>query len=221
MSFGTIFSDVISKVIVWIFVSVVSIILENRFGIIKWLIRRYHKLKNSGIYVRVNVIYDSNLLFDSLKEHMKDSFRNRYKKLKVYKDSPQTLEFMVEDSFQISVQNNPNNEVSILTNKIKSTMQDITSDIHNILDVLNGVEEKIKTGDSMANFEEKEFSLDLYLPYKDPFTKIYPPKNIKIKDYEVELIHENYGSIIKLKADFIKIHTKYRHNLEKVIEGFV
>lgn len=214
--------DTVIRVIFWILVSILSIILENKFGIIKWLIRVYHKLRNSGIHVRVNVVYDSNLPFDSLKEYIKDGFRNRYKRLAVHKDNPQSLEFMVEDSFQISIQTNPNNEVSILTNKIKSTMHDVTNDVHNILDALNMVKEKIKeTKDVITNFEEKEFSLELYLPYKDPFTKIYPPKNIKIKDYGVELIHENYGSIIKLKADILKIHTKHRHNLEKVIESFV
>ena len=70
MSVESIISDVISKLIVWFLVFIASIIIEDRFGVTKRLIRFCHKIKNSGIYVRVNVVYDSNLQFESLKTQM-------------------------------------------------------------------------------------------------------------------------------------------------------
>ncbi len=216
--------DIGSQVLIWIFLAIFSIILENRFGISKWLIKLYHhKIRNSEIYIRANLVYNSNLSFDGLKEYIKEGFRERYVKLDVHNDSSQSLGFMVGDIFEISVQNNPNNEISIQTNKIKTTMKGVENDVRNILNVLNDVKGKIKEKENypIMNFEEKEFSLYLYLPYKDPFTKIYPPKNIRLKDYEVKLIHEDYGSIIKLKADFLNINTKERHELEELIKYFI
>lgn len=213
-------SDVIGSAVVevlkYVITFAITVYVEHRFGIAKWLVRIGHRIKNSDVFIKINVVYESNIPFERLKGIIKDGFREQSKNLSVKRDSSQSLEFMVDDSYQITVYDQPNNEVSILTNKIKSTMQGVTTDVQKILNVLDNCREKLKEG----NFKEKEFSLSLHLPYKDPFTKIYPPKNIEIRDYEIELAH-NGGSIIKLKADVLKIHTKYRHSLEAVIRYFV
>ncbi len=206
----------VAEVVKYVITFAIAIYVEYRFGIANWLVRIWHRIKNSDVFIKINIVYESTTPFESLKGFIKDGFREQSKNLSAKKDSSQSLEFMVDDSYQITVYDQPNNEVSILTNKIKSTMQGVTKDVQKILNVLDNCKEKSKEW----NFKEKEFSLSLYLPYKDPFTKIYPPKDIKIKDYEIELAH-NGGSIIKLKADVLKIHTKYRHSLEAVIRYFV
>lgn len=209
-------SDVAGSAITNVIIFVFTIYVENRFGIAKWLVRIWHRIKNSDVFVKINVVYESNVPFENLKGFIKDSFREQSKNLSVKKDSSQSLEFMVDDSYQISVYNQPNNEVSILTNKIKSTMQGVTKDVQKILNVLDNCKEKVKEW----NFEEKEFSLYLHLPQEDPFTKIYPPRDIELKDYEIEFSHA--GSIIKLKAKkVLNIHAKNRHSLEEIIRYFV
>jgi hypothetical protein len=170
----------------------------------------------------INIVLSSTLPFTDLKECLKDSFRERYKRLKIYKDSPQGLDMMVDDMFHIYSSENPNNEVFIQTNKIGFKMQGIKEGLNKILDSINEAKERAnKEKGNEATFTEKEFSLYLYLPYADPFTKIYVPKNIQLKDYEIKLVHEDYGSIIKLKADFLNINTKYRHELEELIRYFI
>lgn len=215
-------TNAVSEIIISMIVSISTIILENKFGITKWLVRKVHWIFNSDVKVIINVVYSSNLPFDNFKEYVRTAFRNRYNnKLRVYDDTTQKLDIMVDDTFHIYALAGANNEVSIQTSKIASKMQNIKDDAHNVLDTLNEAKEKIEEINSSAiTFNEKEFSLYLDLPYKDPFTKINPPKNVKIKDYELELIPYR-GSIIKIKADFVNINTKYRHDLEKVIDHFV
>lgn len=211
----------VSRSIASIFIFIGTILLENKFGIAKWFIRKTHTILNSSVQIIIYVVYNSNLPFDNFKEYIRNSLRSKYKTLKIYNDSPQTLDIMVDESFHVYIQNSPNNEISIRTSKINSRMRGIKDDAHNILDALNEAKEKIEAdmGD-VITFKEKEFSLYLYLPYKSPFTKINPPKNIKIKDYELELTH-GVGSVIKIKADFVNINTKSRHELETVIQQFV
>jgi len=217
----SIITTTVSKIITSVVIVICTILLENKYGFAKWFIRKTHTVLNSSVQIIIYVGYNSNLPFDNLKEYIRNSLRNKYKTLRVYNDSPQTLDIMVDESFHIYVQNNPNNEISIRTSKINSRMRGIKDDAHNILDALNEAKQKIEADmGSIITFKEKEFSLYLYLPYKSPFTKINPPKNIKIKDYELELTH-GVGSVIKIKADFVNINTKSRHELETVIQQFV
>lgn len=223
MSLESIISDVITRVLIWILLFIFSIIVENKFGITKWLKRKYHFIKNSEVRVMINVVFNSTSPLTDLKECLKDSFRERYKRLKIYKDSPQGLDMMVNDMFHIYSSENPNNEVSIQTNKIGFKMQSIKEGLNKILDSINDAKERAnkEKGNGVVAFTEKEFSLYLYLPYTDPFTKIYVPKNIQLKDYEIKLVHKDYGSIIKLKANFLNINTKHRHELEELIRHFI
>jgi hypothetical protein len=222
MNLESTISDVIARVFIWILLFIFSIIVENKFGITKWLKRKYHFFKNSEVHVMINVVFNSTLPLIDLKEYLKDSFRERYKRLKIYKDSSQSLDIMVDEIFHIYSSENPNNEVSIQTNKIGFKMQSIKKGLNKILDSINDAKERVNNEKGNGTtFTEKEFSLYLYLPYTDPFTKIYVPKNIQIKDYEIKLFHEEYGSVIKLKADFLNINTKYRHELEELIRYFI
>ena len=129
---------------------------------------------------------------------------------------------MVDDSFSISVFQNPNDEVTILTNKIKTTTKDIKKDVRKILDVLTDTKDEIsKSNNNEMLFYEKEFEIYLYLPFNDTYTKIYSPKNVIVKDFEVYFTDLEFDRVIKLKADYLKIQTMKRYELEQIIDHFV
>ncbi len=174
--------------------------VENKFGLYKSFLRVLHRF--SEIQVLIRVSYHSNLPFNYIKDYIKNEFRNQYQNLKVYKDSSETLDFMVNNEFHVIVQNNPNNELSAYTNKITTRVNKSKCLVQSFLKVLEHIKEEIHEQNELIDLKEKEFSLYLDLPYENPFSTMYIPKNMENKKNELEFVHkENQGSIkIKLRA---------------------
>lgn len=214
--------DIGIEIIIAILLVPFSMAIENRFGVINSIKKIIYKIIPSPSQIKISIIFHSSQPFEIIKKNITDHFREKYKKISTKKNSSQTLEFMVDDSFLISVFQNPNDEVTIITNKIKSTTKDIKKDVRKILDVLTDTKDDIsKSNFNEMLFYEKEFEIFLYLPFSDTYTKFYSPKNVIVKDFEVYFSDLEFDRVIKLKADYIKIQTMKRYELEEIIGHFV
>ena len=212
----------LSEIGVKILIAILLMVIENRFGVINAIKKTIYKIIPSPSQIKIIIIFHSSQPFKIIKKNITDHFREKYKKISTKKNSYQTLEFMVDDSFSISVFQNPNDEVTILTNKIKTTTKDIKKDVRKILDVLTDTKDEIsKSNNNEMLFYEKEFEIYLYLPFNDTYTKIYSPKNVIVKDFEVYFTDLEFDRVIKLKADYLKIQTMKRYELEEIIDHFV
>lgn len=210
------------EILITILFMLISMVIENRWGVINAIKKTIYKIIPSPSQIKIIIIFHSSQPFKIIKKNITDHFREKYKKISTKKNSYQTLEFMVDDSFSISVFQNPNDEVTILTNKIKTTTKDIKKDVRKILDVLTDTKDEIsKSNNNEMLFYEKEFEIYLYLPFNDTYTKIYSPKNVIVKDFEVYFTDLEFDRVIKLKADYLKIQTMKRYELEEIIDHFV
>lgn len=219
----SIISGIISNIIAVPVIFILSILLENQFGIFKLIKRKWHYLKNSEVYIKTNIVYNTTIPLVEFCESLKNSFRLQYNQLKIYKESPTgELDMMINNMFHIRVYGNPNNEVSIQTNKISFKMQGIQEGLRKILDTINIAKEEADTNKQNGQIiTEKEFSLYLELPYSDPFVKIYTPKEIQIKNYEVRLSHLDHKSEIVLNAKYLNLNAQHRYDLENLIKYFI
>ena len=203
------------EILITILFMLISMVIENRWGVINAIKKTIYKIIPSPSQIKIIIIFHSSQPFKIIKKNITDHFREKYKKISTKKNSYQTLEFMVDDSFSISVFQNPNDEVTILTNKIKTTTKDIKKDVRKILDVLTDTKDEIsKSNNNEMLFYEKEFEIYLYLPFNDTYTKIYSPKHVIVKDFEVYFTDLEFDRVIKLKADYLKIQTMKRYELE-------
>ena len=210
----------LNNAFVWVLLIVVSIFTENKFGLVKKIKRLWHKIMNSSCQFSFVLIFSSNIRFDNIKNQLRECFKREYKNIKIYKDSIGALEMKIDNSFTISLLKNPNNEISLLTSKLKTGMRELNKDIDKLLNVIDVCQNNLNNQNHQNKFTDKEINIKLFLPYKNPYTKIYPPKNIYIKDYEIELSDKQYASIIKLKIDVLNVSITKRANLSKVLKRF-
>ncbi len=198
-----------------------GLVLENRFGILKRSKKVYHKILNSPAQLLINLVFESQIRFSDIKKIFGAFLRNEYGAIQVYKDSVQNLEVLVDNLFIVKVMKSPNNELIVNTSKIKTGMRTIKGDVEKFLNTLDNVQEEIKSQFPTSLFKEKEATVYLYLPYKDMFSKIYPPKNIVLKDYEILFSEDSYHSIIKVRLGLLEVYSKNGKNLEKIISKLI
>jgi hypothetical protein len=219
----SLFSDIIASIVVSILASIftffISMKVENKFGLYKYFLKILHKF--SEIQIRIRVTYHSSLPFNYIKDYAKNEFRNQYQNLKVYKDSSETLDFLVNNEFHVIVQNDSNNELSVYTNKITTRVNKSKSMVNNFLKVLENIKEKIHEQNELINLKEKDFSLFLDLPYEDPFSTIYVPKNMTKMKNDLEFINEKNQGTMKINGNKVSIHTKRSDDLYEIIEYLV
>lgn len=202
-------------------VSGLLILIENKWGIMPRLTKFYHKFRNSKSPIILNITYESNYDFNKIKEIVKKTFRKEYGKIDVYKNK-NSLKFNVSQDFNFSVYDNKDN-IIFQTTKLPTTMNSIEKEINKILTVLKKIEKKIKKEieETTKIFKQKEFSVKLFLPYKSRYIKFYTPKNIEIKNYEIEFNDKEYSSVLKLKGDVFSIHSEEQMALEKVLDKII
>lgn len=185
-------------------VSVIGISLLNYFyGVNPRIIKFIHKyIKNSKSPMIINVTYETNVNFAELKEEIKRYFREEYGKLTLFKSS-KSLKIQLNETFTLSVFDNGDDKISIITSKLPTTLKDVKKETNRFLRVLNKIKKKYesKLKDGHKFFNEKEFSIKLYLPYKGRYVKIYSPKKMKIKTYDIIFNDDEYESIVQLKGD--------------------
>lgn len=214
--------DIGIEILIAILMIPVSMFIENRYGIINSFKKLYYKIIPHKAQIKIITIYNSTQQFETIRVHCINRFREKYNNIDVKKTTPSSLEFMVNDSFLISVLQNPNNELTLFTNKVKTTTKDIKNDVGIILDVLADFKDDINKSDGNEGvFHEKEFEIFLYLPFNDTYTRVYTPKNVIVKDFEVLFSDLEYDRVITLKADYLNIQTTKRYELEKIIKHFI
>lgn len=217
------FSDIITSIVVSILASVctffISMKVENKFGLYKSSLRLLHQFSETQI--RIHVSYHSNLPFNYIKDFVKTGFRSQYQNLRVYKDSSETLDFMVNNEFHVIVQNDSNNEMSVYTNKITTKVNKSKSMVHSFISILENVKEEIHKQNELINLKEKDFSLYLDLPYEDPFTTVYIPKNMTYKKNELEFVHGKSQGVMKIRNSHVSIHAKRSDDLYEIMESLV
>lgn len=202
--------------------TILLVLLEHKFGLLMKLKKIFHRVINSKSPIILNITYDTNINFDELKQIIKNFFNEEYKDIKVFKTKG-TLEFNVDKSFNITVYDNTNNEISILTSKLPTTMWTVKKEIRKVFDVLKKIKKHLEQDVKGTNkfFNEKEFSIRIFLPYKNCYMKLYPPKNVDIKKYDIQFIHKDFPSIIEIKGDIINIHSSHQSNIEQIIRKII
>ena len=155
--------------------------INNKFAISRKATKLKHKICNSEISMILSVSYESNYPFEKIKDYVKNEFREKCGQLKVYLDNERQLDFeVVNGGFHVIIEYNTYTELSIRTSKIVRHMNTIVKTVEYILDVSNKIKKEIKKKDDTIKLEEKDFSIYLYLPYKQIFTNFYTPKKIII-----------------------------------------
>lgn len=208
--------------ITWLTSGIIGIYLNNKFKISEKLTKFKHKILNSEISMILSVSYESNYPFDKIKTHILNNFRDEFGHLKIYLNNEYQLDFDVLDyGFHVIVEYNTQNELSIRTSKIIRHMNTVVKTVEDVLDACNKTKREIKTTNYTIKLDEKDFSIYLYLPYKQIFTKFYTPKQIIIKDYRIKMLDGTSGSEIKVNGEYLNINSDERSDLMKVISNFV
>jgi len=219
----SLFSDIITSIVVSILASIfaffISMKVENKFGLYKYFLRLLNQF--SEIQIRVHVSYHSNLPFNYTKDYIKSGFRSQYQNLRVYKDSSETLDFLVDNVFHVIVQNDSNNEMSVYTNKITTRVNKSKSIVHDFINILENIKEEVHKQNELINLKEKDFSLYLDLPYKDPFSTVYIPRNMTYKRNELEFVHNKSQGTMKIRSNHVSVHTKRSDDLYEIMENLV
>jgi hypothetical protein len=207
--------------------TILAILLEYKFGIVPKLIKLWHKILNSKAPVILNITYETDEDFkqddfNQVKEIVKDVFRSEFNKIKIFK-SKNTLEFNVNGMFNITIFDNKNQQISLLTSKLPTTMWSMKKDLRKLFSTLKIAKEKIinVAKEKKQIFKEKEFSIQIFLPYRNRYVKFYPPKGINIKEYDIKFNHDEFSSMIHLKGDVVNIYTDEQTHIDKLISKIV
>ncbi len=179
-----------------------------------------HRVENSEFQMKLHIAYDSNVDFLIFCKELKDCFRNKYKQLQIFKENQYMLQFEVGDLFNIDV-HKTDNQITFDTSKLTLQIKNAKQKTNQLLDCMNDVQEKIKTRNNRPTFEVSDFSLILYLPINNSFSKVYTPEILNVENYKINAIHSENNNFIEIQARQICITTPYRHKLDKIIEFFV
>jgi len=215
----TFLSNIIAQIVMTIFGTLLTTLyIEHKWGITNRIIKKWHRLKNSELNMSLFVTYNSNVNFNTLKKIVLNNLRNEYGQLKIYKDNDEKLEVMVKNTFHVSVNSLPSNEISIQTSNITAHMKTVITNINNISNVMKNIKREIK--DTVYVYDETSFSIYLYLPFTLKYN-FYTPKNIDIKKYEIKMFHKDHHSEININGDFLKINSKQKDDLIEVVKCFI
>ena len=195
-----------------------AIILENKYGLFDKATKLWHKIKNSKVELQLLVKYSSNMPFKNITEIILDNLRETYGQPRVIKNNEQKLEVMVNNSFHIIVEPNLNGCLLIQTNKITSHINFINKTVEEIFNIFKDIKRDV--GATPYQYNEKCFTVYLYLPFKKTYAKFNAPKGVIIDNYEIKMFHEQHHSEIVLKGHFLKINSKQKDDLLDVIKCF-
>jgi hypothetical protein len=236
---GNFISTLFSNFMLNLLVFIILLRFESYFGIYEQ-IKRFVFLTFKKIHIILSVDYHSNICVNDTIDIIKNEFKNSYGKSSVDMRhiNDDFFDFFVSNEFDVTVQKNVNDLITIRTSKITSTKSDIKNDIKRFLNTLREIEVQLKG--NHYEFSPKSFSVFLSVPYIGTYMKFYEPKGLKMKKYVIELEEiqkTNNGNIsteksstekpnsvkydIKLVGDIININSNYRDQISELIDKFV
>lgn len=177
------------------------------------------RIENTEFQIRLHIIYNSNVDFISFSKELKNCFRNEYKHLKIFKENEYMLQLEAGNSFNIDV-HKIDKQIVFDTSKITLQTKNSKQKFNQLLDCMENVQEKVKNKDD-SKFEVSDFSLNLFLPINNTFSKVYTPDILNIENYKIKAIHSEKNNVIEIQAQKICITTPYRHKLDKIIEFII
>ncbi len=197
----------------------VAVMVENRFGLRKRTGMIWHKIVNSETYFKIDAVYDTDMVFENVRDEVKSVFREHYGDITILEDGSGSVTLEVNDNFLVTLGLTDDDEVSIETSKITSTMRDMRTEIDELLQVIGDFEERshnVVKGTDNA-FEDNQFTAELFLPYNSTFVNMHLPRGVTLTSYRLTLDYPDYDCSIQDTGESLNITTDHREDLHTIL----
>lgn len=208
------------KMVLKVFSSLITKNMSWQYKRLFQIDRIQRRVENSEFQIRLHIVYNSDADFSLFCNELKNCLRKKYRYLEILKENLYMLQLAAGDLFNIKV-HKTDNQIVFETSKLTLQTKNATQKTHQLLNCLDDVQEKIKNKDDDIKFEVSGFSLYLYLPVNNSFSKVYTPDILNIDNYKIKAVHSEENNVIEIQAEQICITTPYRHKLDEIIEFFV
>jgi hypothetical protein len=208
------------KAILSSFASVLTASMAYQYKLLFAIDKQRRRMENSEFQIKLHIVYNSNVDFIVFCKELKDCFRDKYKHLQIFKENSYILQFEAGDLFNIDV-HNIDNQITFDTSKLTLQTKNVKQKTNQLLNCMDDIQENVKKICSNPTFGVSDFSLNLYLPVNNSFSKVYTPDVLNIENYKIKAVHSESNNLIEIQAQQIYITTPYRHRLDKIIEFFI
>lgn len=191
-------------------VPIISVILEHKYSIIQRIHRLWCYVWNKEASIELVVWVESDKNFEHLKAKIKKSFNKKIEK--ILTENGHTL-YIKTLNFNLRIRRHAQGIYIIESDRIRSGIQNIKEDVKELVFLI--WEDKFS-----RDYETKNISLNLYLPYKWKYITTFSQKNYEMKDYEVKLKNNKYKSIVNISFEKINISNTHIEQLVDTFEDF-
>lgn len=196
-----------------------TVLLENQFGMRKRAGLLYHKIVNSETHFKVDAVYDTDMAFENVQDEVKSVFREHYGDITLLEEGSGNVTLEIDDTFLVTLGQTDDDEITIETSKITSTMRDMRPELTELLNVIGDFEQRSHNQSNSTDhtFQDQKFTAELFLPYNSTFINTYLPRGVTLNGYRLDLDYPDYNCSIHDTGDALQITTTHRPDLTTIL----